>query len=359
MTGLSPGCLSPGDTRFLRGVYFREEMETMIGAETAAKRPQETGEEIPHRGAFFQDPRRSRLGTEARGDDHAANQRGLALQPGMPPLSSRSRAPSQGDDVLGNGAGGDPVCRTGRFPRSSTSPAEPRNCTPACFPMIENLAPLTRRIMLRCNLTLLAEEKRDDLLEVCRTHRVVLVASFPSLNASQTEAQRGQGVFLKSLATLKRLNEMGYGRPGSDLELNLVSNPVGAFLPVSQAQAEKRFRQELREKWKIEFHQLFTFANVPLGRFRRWLEETGNLEAYLRKLASGFNPCTLESVMCRTLVSVGWDGYLYDCDFNLAKGIYLGGRKRHVSEMTGPPQPGEPIATSDHCYACTAGSGFT
>ena len=147
---------------------------------------------------------------------------------------------------------------------------------PGLLSMIEKLAPLARRIMLRCNLTILAEEKREDLLEVCKAHRVVLVASFPSLNASQTEAQRGQGVFLKSLATLKRLNEMGYGQSGSALELNLVSNPVGAFLPVSQAQAEKRFRQELREKWKIEFNQLFTFANVPLGRFRNWLEQTGN-----------------------------------------------------------------------------------
>jgi len=225
--------------------------------------------------------------------------------------------------------------------------------------LIERLAPLARRTMLRCNLTAVAEERKDDLLPVCRAHKVVLVGSLPSLNASQTEAQRGQGVFLKSLATLKRLNGMGYGRPGSPLELNLVSNPVGAFLPANQAQAEQRFRRELREKWQIEFHQLFTFANAPLGRFRKWLEETGNLEAYLRKLASGFNPCTLEGVMCRTLVSAGWDGCLYDCDFNLAKGIYLGGRKRHVSEMAGPPHPGEPIATSDHCYACTAGAGFT
>jgi radical SAM/Cys-rich protein len=230
---------------------------------------------------------------------------------------------------------------------------------PRISELIGRLAPLTRRTMLRCNLTIVAEERQDDLLPVCQDHKVVLVGSLPSLNASQTEAQRGQGVFRKSLATLKRLNEMGYGRPGSPLELNLVSNPVGAFLPVNQAQAEQRFRRELREKWQIEFHQLFTFGNAPLGRFRKWLEETGNLEAYLRKLASGFNPCTLQGVMCRTLLSVGWDGFLYDCDFNLAKGIPLGGRKRHVSEMAGSPEPGEPIATSDHCYACTAGAGFT
>jgi radical SAM/Cys-rich protein len=246
----------------------------------------------------------------------------------------------------------------GKFPAIDITGGAPE-LHPRIAPMIEALASRTQRIMLRCNLTILAEQEREDLLEVCKTNRAVLVGSLPSLSPSQTEAQRGRGVFDKSLATLKRLNEMGYGLPGSILELNLVSNPVGAFLPVSQAQAEKRFRQELREKWGIEFTRLFTFANVPLGRFRSWLEETGNLQPYLRKLVSGFNPCTLESVMCRTLVSVDWDGYLHDCDFHLAKGIHLGGRKRHVSEMAGPPQPGEPIATSDHCYACTAGSGFT
>jgi radical SAM/Cys-rich protein len=248
--------------------------------------------------------------------------------------------------------------RRGAFPVIDLTGGAPE-LYPRLPALLETLAPHAQRLMLRCNLTVLAEKKQGELLEVCRAKRVVLVGSLPSLNASQTEAQRGQGVFLKSLWTLKMLNEMGYGRPGSSLELNLVSNPVGAFLPGNQAQAEKRFRREIREKWKIEFHHFFTFANAPLGRFRRWLEETGNLEAYLRKLASNFNPCTLAGVMCRTLVSVGWDGYLFDCDFHLAKGIHLGGRKRHISEMTAPPQPGEPIATSDHCYACTAGSGFT
>ena len=230
---------------------------------------------------------------------------------------------------------------------------------PCLARMLEDLALLTRRLMLRCTLTLIAEEKRDDLIELCRAHQVVLVGSFPSLSASQTEAQRGGGGFLKSLTALKRLNEVGYGQPGSSLELNLVSNPVGAFLPVAQAQAEKRFRQDLKEKWGVVFNHLYTFANVPLGRFRNWLLESGNFGAYMQKLASSFNPCTLDGLMCRSLVSVGWDGYLYDCDFNLAKGIYMGGRKRHVAEMAGPPEPGEIIATSDHCYACTAGAGFT
>jgi radical SAM/Cys-rich protein len=230
---------------------------------------------------------------------------------------------------------------------------------PRITEMISRLAPIANRTLFRCNLTVLAEENREELIEVCQAHRVGIIASFPSLDAAQAEAQRGREVFSKSLATLKRLNESGYGRPGSELELNLVSNPAGAFLPVPQAQAEKRFQKDLNERWGIRFHRLYTFSNVPLGRFRRWLVESGNYGKYMQRLASGFNPCTVGGLMCRSLVSVNWNGSLFDCDFNLAAGIYMGGRKLHVSQMAGAPKPGQAIATSDHCYACTAGSGFT
>ncbi len=225
--------------------------------------------------------------------------------------------------------------------------------------MIERLSPLAPRIMLRSNLTALTDGKRDFLMDVCQKHRIVIVASFPSLNATQADAQRGRGIFDKSIAVLKELNSIGYGHDGSALELDLVSNPTGAFLPASQAQEEKRFRRDLQRKWGITFNHVYTFANVPLGRFRQWLRHSGNFEKYLQNLASRFNPCAIEGLMCRTLISVSWDGYLFDCDFNLAKGLYMGGRKTHISEMTGPPRPGTPIAVSDHCYACTAGSGFT
>lgn len=230
---------------------------------------------------------------------------------------------------------------------------------PRITEMVSRLAPLAKRTLFRCNLTVLAEQNREEVIEVCQAHRVGIIASFPSLDAAQAEAQRGRGVFSKSLATLKRLNEFGYGGPGSGLELNLVSNPAGAFLPVPQAQAEKRFQKDLNERWGIRFHHLYTFSNVPLGRFRRWLVESGNYGRYMQKLASGFNPCTVGGLMCRSLVSVDWNGNLFDCDFNLAAGIPMGGRKRHVSEMAGPPEPSQVVATSDHCYACTAGSGFT
>jgi radical SAM/Cys-rich protein len=230
---------------------------------------------------------------------------------------------------------------------------------PRIIEMVARLAPLAKKTLFRCNLTVLAEEKRDELIEICQAHRVGIIASFPSLDAAQTEAQRGPGVFPKSISSLKLLNEWGYGRPGSELELNLVSNPAGAFLPVPQAQAERKFQSALDERWGIQFHHLYTFSNVPLGRFRRWLVDSGNFGKYMQKLATGFNPCTVGGLMCRSLVSVDWNGNLFDCDFNLAAGIPLAGRRRHVSEMAGPPEMGEPIATSDHCYACTAGSGFT
>jgi radical SAM/Cys-rich protein len=225
--------------------------------------------------------------------------------------------------------------------------------------LIERLAALTPRLMMRSNLIALTDASRDHLIEICRKNQVVIVASFPSLNEAQAESQRGGGTFQQSIAILQELNSMGYGKADTGLELNLVSNPTGAFLPSSQEQVEKRFRQILEKKWGIIFNNLFAFANVPLGRFRRWLERSGNLENYLKKLANGFNPCAIEGLMCRTLISVSWDGYLYDCDFNQAAGLFMGGKKTHISELLKLPDPGEPIAVSYHCYTCTAGTGFT
>jgi len=225
--------------------------------------------------------------------------------------------------------------------------------------LIEGCAASAPRIMVRSNLSALFDGRRDHLLEMMKDHKVVIVASFPSINEIQADAQRGDGVFRVSVDALKRLNAAGYGVEGSGLELNLVSNPAGAFLPNPQEKAEKRFRDILERKWSIRFNHLHNFANVPLGRFRDWLARTGNLEGYLQKLAAAFNPCALDGVMCRTLVSVGWDGYLYDCDFNLAGRMPMGGRRVHVSQMPGAPEPGSPIAVADHCYTCTAGAGFT
>lgn len=230
---------------------------------------------------------------------------------------------------------------------------------PNLLDMIERLSGVTPRLMLRSNLTALASGEQDYLIAACKERRIVIVASFPSLNEAQAESQRGRGVFQKSINVLRKLNSLGYGQPDSGLELNLVSNPTGAFLPSSQDQLEKRFCQVLKNKWGIVFNSLFSFANVPLGRFRRWLEQSGNLEGYLRKLSTSFNPCAIAGLMCRSLISVSWDGYVFDCDFNQAADLYMGGKKRHISELQEIPEPGEPIAVSHHCYTCTAGTGFT
>jgi radical SAM/Cys-rich protein len=225
--------------------------------------------------------------------------------------------------------------------------------------LIERLSALAPRIMIRSNLSVLEERSHGQMMGLLKDHRVVIVASFPSPNEAQVDSQRGKGIFKASIDTVRKLNGMGYGQNGTGLELNLVSNPTGAFLPTHQEQMEQRFREVLKKKWGIVFNHLFTFANVPLGRFREWLTQSGNLERYLQRLVSSFNPCAVEGLMCRTLISVSWDGFLYDCDFNLARDLPLGGKRTHVSSMEGPPKPGTPVAVGDHCYTCTAGAGFT
>ena len=225
--------------------------------------------------------------------------------------------------------------------------------------LIEGLSPHAPRLMFRSNLSALNDGKRDHLMDLLKTERVVIVASFPSLNESQADSQRGEGIFEKSIDTLRKLNSLGYGHEETGLELDLVCNPAGAFMPAPQDQLAKRFREVLMKKWGIVFNSLFVFANVPLGRFREWLETKGTFESYLGGLVSRFNACAVDGLMCRTLVSVSWEGYLYDCDFNLAKGLHMGKRKTHVSEMAGAPQVGSPIVVADHCYTCTGGTGFT
>ena len=225
--------------------------------------------------------------------------------------------------------------------------------------LIRGVAPFTKRVMMRSNLSALNDGTKEHLIELLKSEKVVVIGSLPSLNALQADSQRGSGIFQTSIDALIKLNALGYGQESSGLELNLVSNPTGAFLPPSQADTEKRFRQVLKKKWGIVFNNLYSFANVPLGRFRQWLVGTGNLDGYMKKLCSSFNPCSVDGLMCRSLVSVSWDGYLYDCDFNLARGLYMNRHKVHVSEMPGLPEIGSHIATADHCYTCTAGSGFT
>jgi radical SAM/Cys-rich protein len=228
---------------------------------------------------------------------------------------------------------------------------------PHLWDLIDRLVPAIPRVMLRANLTALAGQ--PDHIRFLAKRKVVITASFPSLSPSQTDGQRGPGIFHRSLDTLKKLSEAGYGRPESGLELNLVANPAGAFLPPDQEATAKRYRSWLEARYRIGFNQVFTFANVPLGRFRTWLEASGNDQDYRRRLAESFNPAAVDGVMCRSQVSAAWDGTLYDCDFNIAAGLPLAGRRTHVNDLAGPPPAGSPIAVGDHCYTCVAGSGFT
>lgn len=223
--------------------------------------------------------------------------------------------------------------------------------------LLEKLTPLSQTLMMRSNLVALLEEQ-PELLNLCRELKVALIVSFPSTNRGQADAQRGKGIWEKSITMLKKLNELGYGKADTGLELNLVSNPAGAFMPVDQCAAEKKFKTDLAKKWGIEFTALFTFANIPLGRFGKWLEKSGNYESYLEKLYGNFNPATIEGLMCRNLINISWDGHLYDCDFNMAAGLPYSGKPVHISEIDSLTE-GTPIMTDDYCYACTAGAGFT
>ncbi len=222
---------------------------------------------------------------------------------------------------------------------------------------IEKLSPFADRLILRSNLTALFQQA-DTLMGVLKDHKNSVVASFPSLNVAQAESLRGQDIFQTSINALQRLNSIGYGMPDTGLELDLVVNPSGAFLSPSQGSLESRFKKILDQKWGVSFNRLYSFANTPIGRFRKWLIKTGNFDNYMRKLVEAFNPSTLDGLMCRALISVSWDGYLFDCDFNQAAGLYMGNRKQHISEISHPPAHGSKIATGDHCYTCTAGAGF-
>jgi radical SAM/Cys-rich protein len=224
--------------------------------------------------------------------------------------------------------------------------------------LLSDLAACSPQLVFRTNLTALALPGSAHLMPLLRDLRATIVASLPSTNQSQAEAQRGNGAFTSAIDTMKKLNALGYGIEGSGLLLNLTVNPVGAFLPQPQCDTERRFKTEMARKYGVSFNQAFTFANVPLGRFRQWLQQSGNLEGYLRKLADGFNPDTVDGLMCRTLISVSWDGFLYDCDFNLAAAQGMAGHRIHITQLP-PSLEGQDIPTGDYCYACTAGTGFT
>lgn len=224
--------------------------------------------------------------------------------------------------------------------------------------LVEGARALGRQVIDRCNLTILLAPRYEDLPEFLAKHRVEIVASLPYYLESSTDAQRGAGVFAKSIEALRRLNEIGYGREGSGLVLNLVYNPVGAFLPPSQAAIERDYRRELAKRHGIVFNNLFTITNMPISRFLEFLVQSGNFEGYMQRLANAFNPAAAAGVMCRTMISVGWDGTLFDCDFNQMLEMPLKDRTQaHIRDFDASWLGKREIATANHCFGCTAGAG--
>lgn len=224
--------------------------------------------------------------------------------------------------------------------------------------LVEQARALGRHVMDRCNLSVLLLPSQEDLAEFMARHRVEIVASLPYYRASQTDAQRGEGVFDKSIEALKRLNRLGYGVEGSGLVLNLVYNPVGAFLPPKQEAIQAQFQRELDRRYGVRFNRLYALANMPISRFLEFLIESGNYESYMERLANAFNPAAAAGVMCRYTLSVGWDGRLYDCDFNQMLELPVSlGLPAHIRDFDPVLLDNRPIVTRNHCYGCTAGSG--
>ncbi|MBM3777931.1 MAG: radical SAM/Cys-rich domain protein [Acidimicrobiia bacterium] len=215
-----------------------------------------------------------------------------------------------------------------------------------------------RHVIDRCNLTIATLPSYADLPEFLAAHQVEVIASLPSFAARQTDAQRGAGVFESSIAALRRFNRLGYGVEGSGLTLNLVTNPVGAFLPGSQQALEADWRRELARRYGVTFSRLFTITNMPISRYLQYLVDSGNLQGYMDRLVTAFNPATVDGLMCRFTLSVGWDGRLYDCDFNQMLDLGTRAATPHtIFEATTAALAGRPIATGPHCFGCTAGNG--
>ncbi len=224
------------------------------------------------------------------------------------------------------------------------------------------------QVIDRCNLTILFEPGQEGLAEFLAQHRVEVVASLPCYSLENVDKQRGEGVFDKSIAGLQMLNALGYGKPGSDLRLNLVYNPQGPSLPPNQQTLETDYKRELHDHFGIEFNQLYALANMPIKRFGSTLVSKGQFHDYMRLLKDNFHLDNLDQVMCRSLVSVDWQGYLYDCDFNqqLALGLQgttlknnasQGGKRRHLRDLLENDLNEQPICVADHCFGCTAGQG--
>jgi radical SAM/Cys-rich protein len=226
--------------------------------------------------------------------------------------------------------------------------------------LVETARGLGLHVIDRCNLTILEEPGQEDLAVFLADQRVEVTASLPCYLEENVTRQRGEGVFATSIRALKRLNALGYGAPDSGLMLNLVFNPQGPVLPPPQAALEETYRRELKTRHGVVFNRLYTITNMPIQRFGSTLVSKGQFPGYMKLLRESHRHANLEQVMCRSLISVDWRGYVYDCDFNQMLGLPLGGGSKprtHLSDLLQRDLEGQPIAVADHCYGCTAGGG--
>ncbi len=222
---------------------------------------------------------------------------------------------------------------------------------------VEEVSKLGIKVINRCNLTIImANKKYHDLPQFFKKHKVHIVSSLPYFSEKRTDSQRGDGVFQDSIKALQLLNEAGYGIDSS-LKLDLVYNPSGAFLPGNQASLESEFKRQLKRKFDIHFNNLLCITNLPISRFLDYLLATNNYQEYMQKLLDAFNPATLEGLMCRNTLSVSWDGYLYDCDFNQMLDLKVNGGSKHISNFNISNLENRRIIIDQHCYGCTAGAG--
>jgi radical SAM/Cys-rich protein len=235
---------------------------------------------------------------------------------------------------------------------------------PELHPLFRNLVSRARalgaRVIDRCNLTILEEPGQAGLAEFLTAERVEVIASLPCYLEDNVDRQRGKGVFEASIRALKRLNALGYGKPGTGLMLDLVYNPLGPTLPPPQSNLEIDFKRELGTRFGCVFNRLYTLANMPIQRFGSMLVSARRFDEYMALLRNAYQPANLRHVMCRSLVSIDWEGFVYDCDFNQMLGLPLAQGRRtrtHISQLDAAALPGLPIRVADHCYGCAAGQG--
>ena len=217
---------------------------------------------------------------------------------------------------------------------------------------------LGKRVIDRCNLTIImANPKYRDLPQFFAENQVHLISSLPYFSKKRTDSQRGDGVFEDSIKALQLLNEVGYGKEGTGLVLDLVFNPTGAYLPGEQTTLEAEFKRQLDRRYGIVFNYLYAITNLPVARFLDYLVESGNYGEYMATLVNAFNPAAVDGLMCRTTLSISWDGYIYDCDFNQMLDLKVAAKSRHINDFDAEELRERNIVLNQHCYGCTAGAG--